>query len=253
MNARFLPMTQICNFISLFFTRTSICIFTLRLLPKTQVWPQRITWAALLLNFLSTLANCLLFGLACHSATPNITSGQADGCATPGQLRIGFAVAGVISVLIDFINVGLPVFVIRNLQMKSSTKFGVAIVMSLGLLTAACSIGKLVAVRNIVDPTWDGVPVSLWGDFEEDGGIIFASMPAMRQLYKHWRTSITGISTSDASRAERSLSGKPHARPTAPRRSSYEGLVNSADSKHVHATSVELDDMAPEKGSPSSQ
>lgn len=59
----------------------------------------------------------------------------------------------VMSVVVDFMAVIIPVFAIRNLQMPLNTKISISIIMGLGLCTASISIGKVFAVRSIRDQT----------------------------------------------------------------------------------------------------
>ena len=84
---------EIVNFISLFFIRLSICIFTLRLLPPTQSWPRRFTFGAIGLNFASTLANCLVFGTRCTPIQAIWDRNVVGRCLTLEQLAIAFGIA----------------------------------------------------------------------------------------------------------------------------------------------------------------
>lgn len=59
-----------------------------------------------------------------------------------------------LGVIIDFVTALLPVVVLRNLQMDQKRKAAVGVVLGLGLLTAACSIGKTVTADLVTkDPT----------------------------------------------------------------------------------------------------
>lgn len=185
-NARLLVPVQLCNFISLFFTRTSIGLFILRLLARSQTWPRRLTHLAMALNFACTLATCVVFGLQCPLVGPDPHALKA-ACTAPAQLRVALYVVGSFNVAIDFANVGLPVFVIRSVQMSSRLKASATLIVSLGLLTCGCGIGKILSTRGIRDQAWDGVDVTVFGAFEESSAIIFASLPAVHQLYRYLR------------------------------------------------------------------
>ena len=87
--------------------------------------------------------------------------------------------------------------------MNRRLKAGIGVVLALGFLTAACSIGKVVTADATADPTckcsrapqsWDSrnnlkvqgdfVAPFYWGALESHLGIIVASLPSMRQLYQ---------------------------------------------------------------------
>ena len=84
----------------------------------------------------------------------------------------------------------IPIIIICSLQLQSRRQLGlILILLSCGLVTAACSIGRVASLKSQVesDPTYDWIDQTYWQVAEQYGGIIFASLPAIRQLSSHWK------------------------------------------------------------------
>lgn len=182
-NAKWLIFAELFNFADLFFIRTSVCLFTLRLLPKTEKWSIYFVYLAWVFNFTSTLDNMVSFGVQCQPLRGLWDTSINAKCFDIPHLKRLFYAATVLGVLADFIIVIVPTTVIRRTQMTRSTKIGVCLVMSLSFITAGLSIGKCIVTPGIRDPYFDSVPVQIFSLCEENLGIICASAPAIRQLY----------------------------------------------------------------------
>lgn len=63
-------ISWIVAFLSFFFIRASVMLFTLRLLPLTKMWSQRIIYVTLVLNFAITLAATASYGVRCSPSKP---------------------------------------------------------------------------------------------------------------------------------------------------------------------------------------
>ena len=120
--------------------------------------------------------------------------------------------------VVDFMCAGIPFLAIRNVQLEMRVKAGLYVLLSCGVITAACSIGRIVALDfHTVDKTckprpshpgphskprkrkdsprrfktlthWTGdlVPLTYWTAAEMFGATIFASLPALHQLRTHY-------------------------------------------------------------------
>ncbi|KEY73199.1 hypothetical protein S7711_04165 [Stachybotrys chartarum IBT 7711] len=89
-------------------------------------------------------------------------TGNTDGC-----IEIGPFMAGIESVnsLIDFIMIGLAIWIIQSLRMKSSAKWKVSILFAIGGLSGVIGIVKVVqaydaAYNNVLNPIWDIVQMA---------------------------------------------------------------------------------------------
>ena len=76
----------------------------------------------------------------------------------------------------------------QHVQIDRRTKLGLFAILGCGLLTASCGIGRAVALDfSTKDQQWDLVPLLYWQFAEMYGAIIFASLPALRQLFSHYQ------------------------------------------------------------------
>ena len=130
----------------------------------------------------------------------------------PSDMHFADLCMTAVNCLVDFLCVIIPISIIWRLQLKSCTQLGlILILLSCGVVTAACSIGRVVSLKDQVenDPTCesakqtnpfhlsvnsitntnqdDWVDQTYWQIAEQYGGIIFASLPAIRQLSAHWK------------------------------------------------------------------
>lgn len=85
--------------------------------------------------------------------------------------------------VVDFLCAGIPFAAMRTVRLDQRTRLGLYLILCCGVVTAACSIGRAVSLdfKN-PDPTFALVPLSYWTAAEMYGAIIFASLPALRQL-----------------------------------------------------------------------
>ena len=254
-NAKWLIFAELFNFLDLFFIRTSVCLFVLRFLPKTQKWSTYFVYVAWILNFASTLDNMLSFGLQCKPFRGIWDHTIEAQCFDLKTLQSLFYGATVLGTLTDFIVVITPLTVLRNLQMSRAVKIGISIIMSLSFITAGLSIGKCIVTPGIRDPYFDSVPVQVLSLFEENLGIIFASVPALRQLYLSVNDRLnTNCSTKPADDPE-AFSEKKLRRscnpPTSPKSTHSSGIFGKSSHKsiirHNFETHRKLHDIAGEQ------
>ena len=91
----------------------------------------------------------------------------------------------VLSVVTDLICAAFPIIVLRNLQVKLSTKIGLCVLMGLGVITAVCCTVRtaLSGVLTDLDITWGIVANVGWRLPEVNIGIVCANAPILRPLY----------------------------------------------------------------------
>ncbi|KAI9722829.1 MAG: hypothetical protein M1828_004395 [Chrysothrix sp. TS-e1954] len=187
-NLKWTAVSPLMNFISLFFMRMSVCLFTLRLAPKTKRWPKLVVRVAFTLNVLITLANCLAFGLQCFPFEGIWNPDIPRRCWSQEVIVYVFGVTSILATLLDFLTIGVPLSLVYAVKINRRQKIGIMVIIGLGLITAACSIGKFIytVVISIEDPTWGTLPVTIWSSVEESGGIMVASLPALRLFFSRF-------------------------------------------------------------------
>lgn len=86
----------------------------------------------------------------------------------------------------DLVCAGIPIFIIYRLQMNVRTKVALCILMGLGVFTAGCAIAKAVTLKGIFakDYTWNITYPGQWTVTEHIVGIVIASIPLLRPLFK---------------------------------------------------------------------
>ncbi|KAJ5094096.1 hypothetical protein N7456_009957 [Penicillium angulare] len=109
----------------------------------------------------------------------------------------------------DIILAIVPIRAFWKLQMRTSTKLSVCIMMGLTLLSAIVTIVKATYLHlftNHTDPLWVPVPLVLWGLIEQNVVIVAACIPTLRPFFRKTFKSTLGSSERSTSRS-RSGSG----------------------------------------------
>ena len=129
-------------FISYFFLRASIMLFTLRLLPFNKKFARRVIYVAFGLNFAITLIACVCYGVKCTPFRAAYAEVPGSTCRSNQMLIASQIVNGVLACVIDVATALIPAFLLWDLQMKRKTKICLNIIFLLGLFTAALSIAR---------------------------------------------------------------------------------------------------------------
>ncbi|KAI9710648.1 MAG: hypothetical protein M1828_002135 [Chrysothrix sp. TS-e1954] len=182
---RWIYIVLIINFVCLFFLRTSIMIFVLRLLPRTQRWPFQVIYASLGLNAAISIFASVTYGIKCVPFSRIWDKDVPGHCLSDSVAAATLITNAALCSLMDFITALVPVFLLYGVRMKRRTKAALYAIFALGILTAACSLGRAGETSTAKlsnDTTWRLIPTLMFGLFEEKCGIIVACLPAVRQL-----------------------------------------------------------------------
>lgn len=141
--------------------------------------------------FLTLLLECRPLTLYWHILVlPRDTGGV---CVDEGNLLL---ISGVVNVVIDVVILVLPIRTVLNLHVRWPQKLQVLAVFMAGTLVCVSSIIRIIAtwvtVRSTYDVTWYGYLVWMWIGIEVHVGIICASVPACKSLFRAWRQKIGG-------------------------------------------------------------
>ena len=92
----------------------------------------------------------------------------------------------LISIISDFVLSLFPIVILHKLNMRLKQKIGIAVLMGLGLITAACSIVRTVLNGQALagDATYGGLTNWFWRLFEVDLGLICACVPTLVPMWK---------------------------------------------------------------------
>jgi hypothetical protein len=108
----------------------------------------------------------------------------------------------VLGVVNDFITASVPLVLLWDLQMSRRSRLRLAIALCSGYAVAACAIGKTVTSNEAAtDPSYVLVAVEMWAISEENLGILVASIPGMRMVFKAVEQKMTNRFTTRDDRA----------------------------------------------------
>jgi len=160
-------------------SKTSFALTMLRLM---QNWKMKtFIWFIIVSMNLAMYLTIIFTWLRC---TPPAKMTQ---CIAPVPYTNYSIAAGAYSAAMDFVLAILPWPLIWGLQMKKKEKLGVAIAMSLGFFAGATAIMKCVSLPTMAkgDFTYDGAQLVIWGNAEVATTIMAASIPVLRVLFLH--------------------------------------------------------------------
>ena len=187
------------TFITLCMTKVSICLFLLRIVDSKGTRIAMYSTIGFTVLF-TAVCVCLFLGI-CRPLKAYWDVGVDGVCLSNDEIKnIVIAQGGlyhsrshhfiwltvpVLSVVTDLICASFPIIVLRNLQVKLSTKIGLCVLMGLGVITAACCTVRtaLSGVLTDYDITW-GITTNVgWRLPEVNIGIVCANAPILRPLY----------------------------------------------------------------------
>lgn len=169
------------------FTKMSATLLLIRLIAGTTTKTLRLSLYALMIVFVTiALATIFATWLQCIPIDAVWDKGVDGRCLHAHQILAFFYTLNAFTILTDVICAAFPILVLQRLQMNRRKKIGLSIVMSLGLITAACAAVKTSYLGGIrsKDYSWDSLNVSMWAIIEEDVGIIACSIPTLYPLVR---------------------------------------------------------------------
>ena len=179
------------TFQTLMLTKVSICLFLLRIpIENHFIRPLQATIVALVL---SNVILTILFIVQCRPVDAAWNTNIQGKCFTKGQLQRIIISQAIISIISDFLLAAFPILILRKVQISLRTKVGLCMLMSLGLITAACCLVRTIMNWQNVnsDPSWESIDNWYWRSWEVCVGITAASIPALRPGYKRLSSTIS--------------------------------------------------------------
>ncbi|KAI1379587.1 hypothetical protein F4677DRAFT_409721 [Hypoxylon crocopeplum] len=158
-----------------------------------RVTEGRMKMLVLFLTVTMNLAVFLYIIFTFFKCEPKIYSWiKGPGCwSTAKYIHYGIF-AGAYSAFVDFSFAIIPWFLIMNLQMRTREKFGVAIVMSCGVIAGITAIMRCIYLPLLTVGTFStqGTTLVIWYVAESSVTIIAASIPVLRALIKEISSSV---------------------------------------------------------------
>ncbi|KAL8833703.1 MAG: hypothetical protein Q9176_007859 [Flavoplaca citrina] len=178
------------TFQTLMFNKLSICFLLLRIpVEKYLIRPIQ---GAIAILIVTNIILTLVWILQCNPAEAAWDKSIPSTCFTDAQLQRIIISQAIISIISDVVLALFPIVLLWKVQIPIRVKAGLCVLMSLGLITAACCIVRTVGNwQNInSDPTWASVNNWHWRSWEVCIGIIAACIPPLRPGYKAFTSGI---------------------------------------------------------------
>ncbi|QKX55412.1 uncharacterized protein TRUGW13939_02505 [Talaromyces rugulosus] len=168
--------------------KISIVIFLMRILGSSAKLPYKLILyiPTIIMIGANIFAMVVLLGY-CTPPQKAWNPSIPGHCMSAETLDIGGRAVTVYNAAMDFLCAFFPIYMVWRLNMKTRTKWGLAVVMGGGILGAAASLVKVVMMSNIKntsDITYSWAPIALWYMTEMFAIIIAGSIPTLRPLWK---------------------------------------------------------------------
>ncbi|KAL8746408.1 MAG: hypothetical protein Q9190_001582 [Brigantiaea leucoxantha] len=138
-------------------------------IERTAIWLSRFIWTLIAFVAASHVVQFIIYMIACRPV------------AKTWDPRIHG-----LGAFTDIVCALVPICVVGRLQMNFRTKLALCILMGLGASTAGAAIAKAVTLKGLFqkDASWTIVTPAIWTVMEHYVGVIAASLPILRPLFK---------------------------------------------------------------------
>ncbi|KAF5025985.1 hypothetical protein F66182_1926 [Fusarium sp. NRRL 66182] len=177
---------QILYSVHLYSTKLSILIF-LRSIFKTQEFIRSTVYIGVFVS-VCAVVTLITTGLQCLPASFNWTSWDGEHTGRCNDLNSQTYAFGGLNMVCDIIILILPLPHLYKLQVRGRQKVQLFVIFSVGIVVTVFSIIRLPFLINLgrtSNPTWELTEVTIWSIWETELGMVCASLPAIRHLFKH--------------------------------------------------------------------
>ncbi|KPM39203.1 hypothetical protein AK830_g7336 [Neonectria ditissima] len=200
---------QMLYSLHLYSTKISLLFFLYEIFPSRGFRNTAIGLGAFVA--LSGAATLLTTGMQCLPASFNYTGWDGEHAGHCNNLNAQTYAFGGINMACDLAILIMPLHELYKLQVKGRQKIQLFVMFSLGIIVTVFSIIRLPFLVNLgtsSNPTWDYVEVTIWSIWETELGMVCASLPAIRHLFKHvWPNAMRTIAEKVSSLGSRKTKG----------------------------------------------
>ncbi|CAN8106401.1 unnamed protein product [Discula destructiva] len=168
-----------------YFVKLSISLFLLRVTP--DVFYRRIIYGTISFLFAWTFACFITLLLQCRNIAVTWDASVQTHCWSLEVIHgLGWASA-IMSISSDIFYAVLPIAMLWKLQMNTRRKASLGAILGLGIFASAAAITKSVYIQNYssnTDNLWNTTELTIWTTVELNVGIIAASLPCLRPIFK---------------------------------------------------------------------
>ncbi|KAI9661453.1 MAG: hypothetical protein M1831_002975 [Alyxoria varia] len=172
------------TFLTLMFTKVSICFFLLRL-PASKAYIRPL-WATIAALLISHVILTVLWILQCRPTKAAWNIDVEASCFSMHAVEDIILAQAILSIVSDFGLALYPILILHKVQMTFRSKVALSLLMGLGVITGSCAIVRTVIYKDSIadDQTYGGITNWFWRLFEVNLGIWCACIPA---IYPGWK------------------------------------------------------------------
>ncbi|KAL7268336.1 hypothetical protein RUND412_009040 [Rhizina undulata] len=165
--------------------KMSICFFLLRLAVKPIY--RRICYGLLIFTGLYNISCTFEIVFQCKPiarAWDRTIEGQCMSSSVLTGLSYTY---NTVCISMDFFLVALPILMLWDVKIRRRKKAMICIILGLGIFASTASIVRMTFINNYGktgDFLWDSTYITIWSIIEINIGIITASMPALKPIFK---------------------------------------------------------------------
>ncbi|KAJ5370133.1 uncharacterized protein N7496_006225 [Penicillium cataractarum] len=187
--------------IGIFFPNISIAILIVHLLDPNPL-RTRLLYAMTVFQVIFAMISVFIVFFQCKP-TAKLWNHSLEGTCWSSDIFDDFSYwVSAYTTMTDFVLAIVPINAFWKLQMPTSTKVGVCVMMGLTMLSAIVTIIKATYLHlftDHIDPLFNVVPLVLWGLIEQNVVIIAACVPTLRPFFRRTfksSKSSSGVTTS---------------------------------------------------------
>lgn len=162
--------------------KISMCLTLLRIVELAKRGTAQFLWCLLIFVGITHFGLGMMYFLHCRPLNAVWSGGS---CMSTYALNLTGYIIFAMDAVTDLICAMIPILLVQRLQMDMRTKLALSGLMSLGVLTAGCAVGKVISLRRVTDDdyTWGLNIVAICAAVEQFLGIIITSVPMLRPLF----------------------------------------------------------------------
>ncbi|PVH97047.1 hypothetical protein DM02DRAFT_686096 [Periconia macrospinosa] len=216
---------------TLVFTKLSILALYHRIFHLTRGWVPTL-WGIAVFVIVLGIVQPLVYIFQCIPVSALWTEGpDSIRCVKFG---LAIVLLGSIHIITDWVILLLPIPVVLGLQLNQRAKWMICSLFAVGGVVCIISIVRLVKAIsiNMVDPSWDNVPIQVLSTVEGSAGILAACMPTWRPLFRFVGQGINHYFSNGSQHGRYNGAKKSHASTS---------LGRSPNPSHAHSPSPNLE------------
>ena len=172
------------NILGIGLIKISMCLTLLRIVELARRRTTQFLWSLLIFVGITHSVLGMIYFIECRPLSAVRGPQRSVSCLAAQIINSAGYIIWAMDAATDLICSGIPILVIRRLQMDMRAKLVLCGLMCLGVLTAGCAVAKAISLhRAAADDYRDLNIIMIWAAIEQYLGIIITSIPMLRPLF----------------------------------------------------------------------